>query len=82
VSEPPLRFLHSASVMSQAKLERFRKIATVDLIASLRPVQSGALKTQADGTVMEGHHRLFVLRERGVDIDALPREEFLQEPEV
>jgi hypothetical protein len=25
-------------------------------------------------TVLEGHHRLAVLRERGFDIDALPRE--------
>jgi hypothetical protein len=30
---------------------------------------------------MEGHHRLTVLRERGVDIDTLPRELFLPESE-
>jgi len=51
------------------------------LIDSLRPGQAGALKARADGTVLEGHHRLLVLRERGVDIDALPREAFPLEPE-
>ena len=56
------------------KLERFRTLATADLIESLRPGHSSALKTRADGTVLEGHHRLVVLRERGIDVDALPRE--------
>jgi hypothetical protein len=56
-------------------------MATARLIDSLRPGQSSALKARADGTVLEGHHRLMVLRERGVDIDALPRELFLPESE-
>ena len=62
------------------KLERFRTVATADLIESLRPGQAGALKTRPDGTVLEGHHRLIALRERGVDVDALPREVLGQEP--
>jgi hypothetical protein len=49
-------------------------MATDRLIESLRPGQRAALKARADGTVLEGHHRLAVLRERGVDIDTLPRE--------
>ncbi len=49
-------------------------MTTDRLIDSLRPGQPGALKARADGTVFEGHHRLVVLRERGVDIDTLPRE--------
>jgi hypothetical protein len=56
-------------------------MATERLIESLRPGQPGALKARADGTVLEGHHRLEVLRERGVDIDALPRALVPQEPE-
>ena len=51
-------------------------------VPSLRAGQSGALGTRADGTVLEGHHRLVVLRERGIDIDILPREGLTQEPEV
>jgi hypothetical protein len=83
VADPPLRFLHSAGVLSQVKLGQFRAIATATdrLIESLRPGQPAALKARADGTVLEGHHRLAVLRERGVDIDTLPRQLFPQESE-
>jgi hypothetical protein len=49
-------------------------MSTPELIESLRPGQFAALAARPDGTVLEGHHRLAVLRERGVDIDALPRE--------
>jgi hypothetical protein len=73
--------LHSEAVLSQAKLGQFRAVATTELIESLRPGQSGGLKARADGTVLEGHHRLAVLRERGVDIDVLPREIVSREPE-
>jgi hypothetical protein len=67
--------------LSQVKLGEFRKMATDRLIESLRPGQPAALKARADGTVLEGHHRLVVLRERGVDIDTLPRELVPQGPE-
>jgi hypothetical protein len=67
--------------LSQVKLGEFRKIATERLIESLRPGQAGALKARPDGTVLEGHHRLAVLRERGVNIDTLPRELVSQESE-
>lgn len=80
MSEPPLRFLHSEASLSQVKLEWFRKIATAQIIDSLQPGQPGALKTRPDGTVLEGHHRLVVLRERGVKIDNLPRELVSHEP--
>jgi ParB-like chromosome segregation protein Spo0J len=40
----------------------------------LEPGKPGSLKAREDGTVIDGHHRLQVLRDRGVDIDALPRE--------
>ena len=81
MAEPPLRLLHSEAVLSQVKLERLRTAATAELIKSLRPGQPGALKTRPDGTVLEGHHRLVVLRERGIDIDGLPREILPPEPE-
>lgn len=44
-----------------------------ELIRSLCPGEPGALKVKPDGTIMDGHHRVYVLRERGLDIDALPR---------
>jgi hypothetical protein len=73
--------LHSAAALSQVKLGQFRTMTTDRLIESLRLGQPAALKVRADGTVLEGHHRLAVLRERGVDIDTLPRELFPQESE-
>jgi hypothetical protein len=73
VPEPPLRFLHSEAILSQVKLERIRAVSTAELIESLRPGQPGALKTRPDETVLEGHHRLVVLRERGIEVDELSR---------
>jgi hypothetical protein len=35
---------------------------------------AGALKTRTDGTMLDGHHRIAVLRARGFAVDALPRE--------
>ena len=34
----------------------------------------GALKVHPDGTVIDGHHRIEILRERGIEVDQLPRE--------
>jgi len=38
------------------------------------PGQPGSLKVRSDGTILDGHHRVEVLRERGIDVDQLPRE--------
>lgn len=81
MANPPLRFLHSPTTMSQTKLANFRTLTTAQLIDSLRPGQPGALKARPDGTLLEGHHRLAVLRERGVNIDTLPRELVQRESE-
>lgn len=74
MSEQPLKPLHSERVLSQPKLAQFTKLSTEDLIESLKPGQAGALKMRPDGTVLDGHHRIKVLRDRGVDVDGLPRE--------
>ena len=70
----PLKPLHPEGSLSQPKLALFRKLSTEELIASLRPSEPGALKVKTDGTIMDGHHRVVVLRERGVEVDRLPRE--------
>ena len=70
----PLRSLHPNSSLSIAKLEAYRKIGTSGIIDSLKPGEPGSLKVQPDGTVMDGHHRIRILRERGIDVDALPRD--------
>jgi ParB-like chromosome segregation protein Spo0J len=74
MTSPPLKSLHPDSSLSQAKLAQFSKLSTDELVSSLSPGRPGSLKTRPDGTVIDGHHRLAVLRNRGVDIEALPRE--------
>jgi hypothetical protein len=50
------------------------RLSTEALKLSLVPGQEHCLKTRPDGTILDGHHRIHVLRQRGVDVDALPRE--------
>lgn len=74
MNQPALKFLHPESSLIELKLEYLRRISTEDLIESLKPEKTGALKTKVDGTIMDGHHRIKVLTERGVDVEKLPRE--------
>ena len=80
MNQPPLKALHPGSSLSQPKLAQFNKLTIEELIESLRPGQAGALKVKRDGTMIDGHHRIKVLRDRGVDVDTLPRELFDEEP--
>lgn len=70
----PLRFLHPESSLSQPKLEQMLRVSTADLTSSLLPGRKDSLKVRPDGTVLDGHHRIYVLKERGEDVDRLPRE--------
>lgn len=74
MNQPKLKFLHSQENLIELKLEYFRRISTEDLIESLKPEKEGALKTKKDGTMMDGHHRIQILIERGIDVNQLPRE--------
>lgn len=68
-----LKFLHARASLNEVKLNAFRKASSEDLIRSLGPEEPGALKARVDGTLLDGHHRLAVLEERGVNIHGLPR---------
>lgn len=57
-------------------MAQYSKLSDQELIDSLKPGQPGALKVRPDGTVVDGHHRMTILRDRGIDIEALPREIF------
>jgi hypothetical protein len=72
--QPPLKPLHSDSSLIRSKLEEFEKLTTERLIDSLKPGQQSSLKTRPDGTMIEIHHRIKILRDRGIDVDSLPRE--------
>jgi len=72
--QPKLQFLHTGNLLNAVKLSLFRRFSTDDIKASLRPGEPGCLKTRPDGTVLDGHHRLSVLMQRGENVDRLPRE--------
>jgi hypothetical protein len=59
---------------NSVKLEQFRELFTSQILDSLKTGQSCSLKAMPDGALMEGHHRIKVLRERGVDVDSMRRE--------
>ncbi len=52
----------------------FEKLSTEKLKQSLEPGHEHCLKARPDGTMLDGHHCIYVLRSRNVDVDALPRE--------
>jgi hypothetical protein len=71
---PPLKPLHADSSLRPARLEQYGRASTQALLDSLRPGQPGSLKNRPDGTMVDGHYRIKILRDRGVDVDSLPRE--------
>jgi len=60
--------------LNRVKLDFFRRLPTNELKRSLSPGQAGSLKARPDGTMLDGHHRVAVLIERGEDVQLLPRE--------
>ena len=80
VSQPPLKPLHSDESLIKSKLADYSKKASQELIDSLAPGQVGSLKVRPDGTVLDGNHRIKILRDRAVDVDRLPREIVTKEP--
>lgn len=77
---PPLKSLHPDSSLNAAKLAKMEHLTTDILLASLATGEC-CLKTRPDGTILEGHHRIYVLRQRGVDVDSLPRDVIVKEQE-
>ena len=71
---PSLIPLHVDSSLNPAKLAQMERLSTEALQASLLPGLQGCLKTRPDGTILDGHHRIHVLSQQGVDVDALPRD--------
>jgi len=73
-SNQPLKPLHADSSLIRSKLDKYAKLSDQELIDSLKPGQQGSLKVRPDGTIVDGHHHIKILRDRGVDVDSLPRE--------
>jgi ParB-like chromosome segregation protein Spo0J len=58
----PLKSLHPESSLIQSKLDYFSRLSNEDLILSLQAGQRDSLKARPDGTVLDGHHRIAILR--------------------
>lgn len=71
---PPLKPLHPDTSLSPAKLVQIERLTTDAIRQSLLPGQRDCLKTRPDGTILDGHHRIYILRKRGLDVESLPRE--------
>ena len=78
---PPLKPLHPDSSLNAAKLAKYDLVSTEVLLASLALEGKGCLKTRPDGTILDGHHRICILRRRGVNVDDLPRDIIEKEQE-
>jgi len=52
----------------------YGKLSDQELIDSLKPGRQGSLKVRPNGTIVDGNHRIKILRDRGVDVNSLPRE--------
>jgi hypothetical protein len=72
--QPRLKPLHDQPQLSASKLALLEKLSSGELVQSLAPGQQHCLKARPDGTMLDGHHRVHVLRMRNEDVDALPRE--------
>ena len=82
MNEPtaPLRPLYTDEALIRSKLEGYAKRSTQELINSLKPGQPGALKTRPDGLIVDGNHRIKILRDRAIDVDSSPREVVPKDP--
>lgn len=78
-SNLPLKWLHPEAALNRLKLAEMERCTTPVLQSSLLPGQKDCLKTRPDGTILDGHHRIYVLRQRGVEVDLLPREIMVRE---
>ena len=78
---PPLKPLHPDNSLNTVKIALLERLSTEALLASLLPGQEGCLKTRLEGTILDGHHRIHILRKRGVDVDCLPREVVVKDQE-
>ena len=78
---PPLKTLHPDSSLNPGKLATMDRLSNEALLSSLLPGLRDSLKTRRDGTILDGHHRVYLLRRRGVDVDRLPRDVVEKEQE-
>ena len=72
-ARPPLRIVHSVESTWASSYEFWNRRTIAEIIESLVPSARSPLLVKADGTIMQGNTRVFILQERGFDPDSLPR---------
>jgi len=65
--------LHNRETLEGGSLTYWRDRDTHEIIESLAPAAIEPLRVKSDGTIMDGNTRIAVLRERGYDVESLPR---------
>lgn len=72
---PPLQRIHSdetlASGASRFSLAYWRQKSIEEIVESLRPGNSEALRVKDDGRILNGNVRIKVLEEREFDVNSL-----------
>ena len=76
---PPLKPLHPEASLSEVKLSELKRVSTEEIERTLKPGSKDSLKVRPGGTILDGHHRSSLLRFRGIDVNALPREIIVHE---
>lgn len=72
-SQPPLQSIHPDSSLRKSSLDFWDKKSSQEIIDSLKPGAKEPLITYPDGRIVQGNTRIKILRDRGVDVDQLPR---------
>jgi ParB-like chromosome segregation protein Spo0J len=81
MKSPSLKPLHPETSLVKSKLEYFKLQSSDRIKQTLQPGQKDCLKVRPDGTILDGHHRIAILRLRDIDVDVLPREIIAKDPE-
>jgi len=76
---PILKALQADESLIPLRLAQLDQLSTEALVQSLAPGQRDCLKTRRDGTIIDGHHHVYIPRRREVNVDALPHEILLKE---
>ena len=71
---PPLTLAHTEeTIQNHAGYDYWKRRSTDDILDSLLPGAGEPLRVRPDGTVVQGNTRVFILRQRGYEVDSLPR---------
>jgi hypothetical protein len=78
---PNLRLIHDeATIRSNPSFDYWNDRSIEEIVRSLRPETAMPLIVRADGTILDGNTRVWILRLRGYDVESLPRSVYESQP--